>query len=255
MSGRLFHLWRGARLRVSLLSAAWLMLFSQVAAADLSIVGTRFIYPAGLASLSIRVGNLGSSPLLLQAWLDKGDASADPSELAVPFVLSPPLSRLNPQQNSVLSLRHSGEPLPADRESVFWLNFLEVPSLRPLSSNQLSLSYRLRMKLLYRPKGLPGRADDAARQLRWSLQGAMQAEGAATLSVSNPTPYYVSLARVDVGDQRQPMTVQGITVEPFGSARLPLSTVPLLSGGATEVRYQVVLDSGETLSGSVQVQL
>ncbi len=250
MRGCLARVLRG----VCLLGAA-LLLFSQGAWADLSIVGTRFIYPQGLAALSIRVGNLGTAPLLLQTWLDKGDASVDPSRLAVPFVLSPPLSRLDPQQSAVLSLRHSGEPLPADRESVFWLNFLEVPSLRPLSSNQLSLSYRLRMKLLYRPKGLPGRADDAARQLRWSLHGATQAGGAATLSVSNPTPYYVSLARVDVGDPRQPMTVQSITVEPFGSARLPLSAAPPLGGGAAEIRYQVVLDSGETLSGSVQVQL
>ncbi|BCT31959.1 fimbria/pilus periplasmic chaperone [Pseudomonas sp. BNK-6] len=234
---------------VCLLAAV--LLFSQGVRADLSIVGTRFIYPQGLAALSIRVGNLGTAPLLLQTWLDKGDASVDPSRLAVPFVLSPPLSRLDPQQSSVLSLRYSGEPLPVDRESVFWLNFLEVPSLRPLSSNQLSLSYRLRMKLLYRPKGLPGRADEAARQLRWSLQKAEQ----AALSVSNPTPYYVSLARVDVGDPRQPMTVQGITVEPFGSARLPLSAAPVLSGGAAEIRYQVVLDSGETLSGSVQIHL
>ncbi|MDP4569549.1 fimbria/pilus periplasmic chaperone [Pseudomonas sp. LPH60] len=234
---------------VCLLAAV--LLFSQGVRADLSIVGTRFIYPQGLAALSIRVGNLGTAPLLLQTWLDKGDASVDPSRLAVPFVLSPPLSRLDPQQSSVLSLRYSGEPLPVDRESVFWLNFLEVPSLRPLSSNQLSLSYRLRMKLLYRPKGLPGRADEAARQLRWSLQKAEQ----AALSVSNPTPYYVSLARVDVGDPRQSMTVQGITVEPFGSARLPLSAAPVLSGGAAEIRYQVVLDSGETLSGSVQIHL
>lgn len=234
---------------VCLLAAV--LLFSEGVRADLSIVGTRFIYPQGLAALSIRVGNLGTAPLLLQTWLDKGDASVDPSRLAVPFVLSPPLSRLDPQQSSVLSLRYSGEPLPVDRESVFWLNFLEVPSLRPLSSNQLSLSYRLRMKLLYRPKGLPGRADEAARQLRWSLQKAEQ----AALSVSNPTPYYVSLARVDVGDPRQPVTVQGITVEPFGSARLPLSAAPVLSSGAAEIRYQVVLDSGETLSGSVQIHL
>lgn len=234
-------------------AAALGLLCAQVAHADLSIVGTRFIYSEGLSALSIRVGNLGASPLLLQTWLDRGDAAIDPSLLAVPFVLSPPLSRLDPQQSAVLSLRHSGEPLPADRESVFWLNFLEVPSLRPLSSNQLRLSYRLRMKLLYRPKGLPGRADDAAQQLVWSLQTAAPAGEAATLSVGNPTPYYVSLAQVDAGDRRQPITWQSITVEPFGSARLPLPAAPAFTAGQADVRYQVVLDSGETLSGSVQV--
>lgn len=230
-----------------------LLLCSQGARADLSIVGTRFIYPQGLAALSIRAGNLGSAPLLLQTWLDQGDPSVDPSRLAVPFVLSPPLSRLDPQQSAVLSLRHSGEPLPADRESLFWLNFLEVPSLQPLSGNQLRVSYRLRMKLLYRPKGLPGRADQAVRQLRWNLQTAAQAAGAAALNVSNPTPYYVSLAQLAVGDLQPPITWQGITVEPFGSVRLPLPVAPALRDAMTDVRYQVVLDSGETLSGSVQI--
>lgn len=252
MSVLLSHALRGARLGLSLLAAGGLALFSQGAGADLSIVGTRFVYPAGLSVLTIRVGNVGSSPLLLQAWLDKGDAAADPSLLAVPFVLSPPISRLDPQQRAALSVRYSGEPLPGDRESVFWINFLEVPSLIPLSGNQLRLAYRFRMKLLYRPKDLPGIADEAVQQVRWSLYpGAQGAD--LTLKAINPTPYYVSLVQLSVGDDSQSINFKGVTVEPFGTTQLPLPGVKAMAAGQAQVRYQVVIDSGETLSGRARI--
>ncbi|WP_260627336.1 molecular chaperone [Pseudomonas protegens] len=233
--------------------AVFLMLFGQAAHADLSIVGTRFIYPEGLSALSIRVGNLGSSPLLLQAWLDKGDASVDPSRLAVPFVLSPPLSRLDPQQRAVLSVRYSGDPLPKDRESVFWINALEVPSLQPMDGNQLRFAYRLRMKLLYRPKGLSGTADTAVTQMSWRLRPGVAADAGLTLEARNPTPYFVSLAALEVATERQPQHFQGITVDPFSTLQLPLPGVQARAVGPTEIRYQVATDSGETLSGSVQI--
>lgn len=240
----------GLRLSCAVLLAC----ISLAVQADLSIIGTRFIYPAGLSDLTIRVGNVGQSPLLLQAWLDKGDAAADPSRLAVPFVLSPPLARLDPQQRSTLSVRYTGEPLPTDRESVFWLNFLEVPSLQPMSSNQLRMSYRLRMKLLYRPEGLPGIADEAVRQMSWTLEPGPQAIGGPRLKVSNPTPFYVSLAQLDVGGGGQGASWQGITVEPYGSMHLALPAVQAIAADAAQVRYHVVLDSGETLSADARVQ-
>lgn len=234
------------------LLAGWLALFSTWALADLSITGSRFIYPAGQSALTIRVGNVGPAPILLQAWLDKGDAEANPSDLVVPFVLSPPLSRLEPRQRSALVVRYSGEPVPADRESVFWINFLEVPSLAPVGSNVLRMAYRMRMKLLYRPQGLAGTAAEAVGRLRWSLGGA--SAPATTLRASNPTPYYVSFAQLTLGSGARANTWQGITVEPFGSTDLPLAEVQGKVPDQTVVHYQVATDSGETLSGSARIQ-
>ena len=94
------------------------------------MIGTRFIYPAGVSALTIRVGNVGTRPALVQAWLDRGDETADPSAVTVPFILSPPLLRMDPQETQALQLRHTGEPLPDDRESLFWVNLLEVPGGR-----------------------------------------------------------------------------------------------------------------------------
>lgn len=234
------------------LLAALLLWCSAWAQADLSIAGTRFIFPADKSVMSIRVGNIGQAPILLQAWLDKGDAKASPSGLAVPFLLSPPISRLEPMQRTALMLRYSGEPLPGDRESVFWINFLEVPSRLPVTENVLRLAYRMRMKLLYRPQGLPGTADQAVRQLRWRFAAEGKGEGA--LLASNPTPYYVSFAQLALGSGSRSISLQGITVEPFGSARIALPEVPGTTPDQAVVHYQVATDSGETLSGSARIQ-
>lgn len=234
------------------LLAVLLLWFSAWAQADLSIVGTRFIYPAGKPAISIRVGNIGQAPILLQTWLDKGNPEADPSALVVPFVLSPPIFRLEPRQNAALVLRYSGESLPGDRESVFWINFLEVPPLAAAKDNLLRLASRMRMKLLYRPQGLSGKADEAVRQLRWRLAVAGQV-GAALLA-SNPTPYYVSFAEVALGSGSRSITLQGITVEPFGSARIALPNMQGMTADQAVVHYQVATDSGETLSGSARIQ-
>ncbi|MGC5700111.1 fimbria/pilus periplasmic chaperone [Pseudomonas sp. NFXW11] len=240
--------------RSARLYALLLVFLSLGARADLTVVGTRFIYPAGLPALSIRVGNQGLAPLLLQAWLDRGDASVDPSALQVPFILSPPLSRLDPQQRATLSVRYSGEPLPADRESLFWLNLLEVPSLQAVSGNQLRMSYRLRMKLLYRPEGLAGHADEAVRQLCWQLHGAGQTAGELQLKASNPTPYHVSLAQLHVLGGGAEVRLEGITLEPLGSTLIALPGLRSLAASTAQVHYQVATDSGEMLSGSAAIQ-
>ena len=145
-----------------------------------------------------------------------------------------------------------GEPLPGDRESVFWINFLEVPPRAPAKDDLLRLASRMRMKLLYRPQGLSGKADEAVRQLRWSLVAPGQA-GAALLA-GNPTPYYVSFAELALGSGNRSITLQGITVEPFGSARIALPDMQGITPDQAVVHYQVATDSGETLSGSARIQ-
>lgn len=83
---------------------AWVLLVALVAdaSASLSVIGTRFIYPAGVSALTIRVGNVGTRPALVQTWLDRGDETADPSAVTVPFILSPPLLRMDPDRKSVV---------------------------------------------------------------------------------------------------------------------------------------------------------
>ncbi|MGS9149438.1 fimbria/pilus periplasmic chaperone, partial [Salmonella enterica subsp. enterica serovar Infantis] len=72
---------------------------------------------------------------------------------------------------------YTGEPLPRDRESGFYLNVLDIPS-RPETEesetdggpiNYLQLAVRSRIKLFFRPDTLSQSQADERRQVKWSL--------------------------------------------------------------------------------------
>ncbi|HBO7424695.1 MULTISPECIES: fimbrial biogenesis chaperone [Pseudomonas aeruginosa group] len=209
--------------------------------AALNVVGSRFIYPAQSEALSIRIGNGGQRPILVQAWLDRGDGSADPSTVQVPFVLSRPLSRVEPQEKYALQLRYTGEPLPDDRESLFWLNLLEVPSRDEGRDNLLLLSYRLRMKVLFRPRGLPGDPRAAAGQVAWRLLPAASPGKLAVLEADNRSPYHVSLTRLELREGDVAIALGHPTLPPFSRTPLPL---PKPARAGARVHYEVVDDQG-----------
>lgn len=216
--------------------------------ADLTVVGTRHIYPGGEKSLTIQTGNAGDRPILVQVWLDEGATDADPSLLSVPFVLTPPVFRIEPRERMAVTLRHTGEAMPTDRESLFWINFLNIPSRDAMGPNVLKLSHRFRMKVLYRPPGLPGSAREAIAQLRWTYRpSSSQADGEGALEAWNPSAYYVSLARVELLAAEGPVVLEGLTAAPLGSTRFSLDrgVVPRRD----HVRFEAVTDDGLIVGG------
>ncbi|MBK5410884.1 molecular chaperone [Pseudomonas sp. TH34] len=231
---------------------AWLalaMLWNLDAQAALTVIGTRFIYPADAASLPIKVGNSGDKPILVQAWLDRGDIAADPRKLNVPFVLFPPILRLDPQQRSALQLRYTGEQLAQDRESVFWLNLLEVPPRPQGRKHLLQLAYRMRMKVLFRPDGMPGHPAQAATQLSWTIEPLPQ----RVLKISNRSAYYVSMLHLTLGSGIRSAHFEGVTVEPYGTTRIALPDTQERFASGAAIHYEVVDDDGTPFSAQAQV--
>lgn len=140
--------------------------------ADIVISGTRIVYPASSKDVIVNLDNRGNKPLLVQTWLDDGRDGVDPQELKLPFVITPPVSRIDPQKGQSLRITYMGSALPQDRESLFWFNVLEIPPKSKAkegeSLNQLQLAFRTRIKLFFRPDGLKGTPGDAAANLKWS---------------------------------------------------------------------------------------
>ncbi|WP_437676671.1 fimbrial biogenesis chaperone [Sorangium sp. So ce131] len=118
---------------------------------SITLYQSPIIYPADHREVAVEVRNNGDKPTLVQAWLDRGDADQAPDTINVPFLLTPPIFRIDPGHRQTLRITYapSGEHLPQDRESVFWLNVLEVP---PAGANVLAT--RSRISLFYRPQGL-----------------------------------------------------------------------------------------------------
>ncbi|MFL9583932.1 fimbria/pilus periplasmic chaperone [Stenotrophomonas sp. AB1(2024)] len=166
--------------------------------AGTQIVGTRVVYGAAERDVSVRVLNTGDSPRLLQAWVDSGNERETAETTTAPFLVTPPVSRVEPGKGQSLRLMFTGSTsLPQDRESVFWLNVVEVPP-RPEaadgeSSNHLQFAVRTRIKIFYRPKTLQGDPVTAVDQLTWRM---VRKDGQMALECTNNTPFNVSFGDV-----------------------------------------------------------
>ncbi|MGH8081078.1 MAG: fimbrial biogenesis chaperone, partial [Lysobacter sp.] len=141
---------------------------SMPAQAGVTIAGTRVIYPAQQREVAVKLNNPGAQPALVQVWVDDGDPKQSPDTSKAPFLVSPPVVRIEAGKGQTLRLVYgptsSGTAAPAGRESVYWLNVLEVPpSVNPAAANpsevdqnHLQVAFRTRIKVFLRPQGLAG---------------------------------------------------------------------------------------------------
>lgn len=230
------------------------------ALANIVLTGTRIVFPEERREVSVPMRNVGEHSLLVEAWIDQGDAHARPDTIETPFILSPPLFRLEPHRAQTLRLIYDGDPLPRERESLFWLNVLEIPPKpkpgeagRGEGVNYLQLAIRTRIKLFFRPKGLTGSLEQAARALRWSVARA-SGKGGFVLVATNRSQYYITFSKIMVQEGAVSEPAGPGMVAPFATLALPLhgwkAGVDLAEAG---IDYVVIDDLGAAvpLSGVV----
>jgi P pilus assembly chaperone PapD len=240
---------RRIRLAAALLLGGAVSFMSSPLLAGVVIENTRVIYPAQDREVAVKLSNdEKTTPLLIQAWIDEGNTEHAPDQLKVPFLLTPPVFRLDPGKGQALRIIYlKDKPLPADKESVFWLNVQEVPPTSKAAKgeerNLLQLAYRTRIKLFFRPKGLKSAVNDAPEQLRWK----QITEGSEhLLQAENPTPYYISFESVALvvdGKEIQSEGAAQMMVAPGATQRFPLKDVP--AGAKLGVRFTNIDDYGQ----------
>jgi len=230
-----------------LLSGGWLC----QANAYIVVNGTRVIYPAQKKEVIVNVQNFDKTPSLVQAWLDSGDAQSKPETSKVPFIMSPPLFRLDPGKGQTLRLVYTQEPLPLDRESLFWLNILDIPPSQAANpeapANQLEFAFKHRLKVFFRPPSLPGNAGSAPAKITWEL--IRNESGKTALKASNPTPFHVNFNNVDLVVSGTHYEATSEMVPPFSTR---VFTIPKLSAtpqGEASVDYTYINDLGGASTG------
>ncbi|MGY3229379.1 chaperone protein EcpD [Luteibacter sp. HA06] len=171
---------------------------SNDAGAGVVIGATRIVFPGASRDVSVRIENKGDEPALVQAWIDDGDDRSTPESAHAPFAITPPVFRIDPARGHALRIIHVGERPPSGKESLYWLNVLEIPPSPEAgkAANTLQFAFRHRLKLLHRPKGLLVEPAASPSLLAWSIER----EGdLSRLRVSNPSPYVVSFNEVAIG--------------------------------------------------------
>ncbi|WP_325930814.1 molecular chaperone [Leclercia adecarboxylata] len=212
------------------LSSAMILFCSPVFAGGVSIGGTRLIYLSSEQEADISVQNTNpDAPVLIQSWVsDIGDNNKSP------FIVTPPLFRLDAGNTNDLRVIQTTGQLAENKETLFILNIKVIPeNAGGTNTNILQFAIKNQLKLIYRPVGLPGSSLQAAKNLHWSKNGNQ-------LHAVNPSPYYVTVTSFNCGGQEVKTSVDHSVLAPGGSQDY---TVPS-AGTAHNISWNTLDDFG-----------
>ncbi|CAI1579832.1 Chaperone protein fimC precursor [Serratia fonticola] len=208
-----------------LLAAA--LVSATAAQAGVIVGGTRLIYDGGKKESSLSVNNPDKVPYLIQTWVETTTGGVEKA----PFIVTPPLFRLDGGQENVLRVVRAGGNLPSDKESLYWMNIKSIPSaVKDADSNTLQIAVKTRIKLIYRPQGMKGVPEDMADKLSWQRSGN-------NLQVTNPTPFYMNFQEVKIAGK---VVKEANYVAPGGTASFALPAG--VSGGS--LSWKLISDYG-----------
>ena len=199
---------------------------SSANAGGVALGATRLIYPQGEKQVSLPITNSDTKDVfLIQNWVSDAEGKKIND-----FVITPPLFVIQPKKENILRIMYVGQDnLPQDRETVFYLNSKAIPSSdkSKQGGSSLQIATQSVIKLFVRPKKLPTPAIDAPKTLRCQVSGS-------NLTVTNPSPYYVTLVQLHVGGKK----LENDMIPPKGNK------VINTQGASGSVTFQTMNDYG-----------
>ncbi|MEM0651198.1 fimbria/pilus periplasmic chaperone [Klebsiella huaxiensis] len=219
--------------------------------ASVTMTGTRIIYDSTAKSADVQLKNNDNFPYIVTSWFDSGNIHDAPEKgRDIPFVVTPPVSRIQPNSGQVLRIVFTGaKTLPQDRESLFWFNFMQVPPSNALQGddaekqNKILVMLRNRVKLFYRPKGLAG---DPQKMLKNLQITRLSQGGNAGVLVVNNQPYHASLTKLTLHSTSGDFTQKADIIVPFGSEKFFFNGAK--PSGIKSVTITLVNDQGARIS-------
>lgn len=202
----------------------------------------RLVFPSSERSISLTVVNRGMDAKK-DVFLVQAAVSKDPTQLRrAPFVVTPPLFRLEANSQNDMRIIPTAANLPTDRESVFYLAATVIPSTSDKGEQegaQVAFATRTILKLFWRPQGLKMMPQDAPALMRFIYAEKM-------VVVKNPTPYYQSFSGLAFDGREQDLNNGSSMVAPFGELHIPVSM------RVNRVTWQVMNDYGGTTAKKTQ---
>lgn len=232
--------WLGTGAAVAAMSLFW----PAAALPAVTMMGTRVVYPGDARERMLQFTNEGKAPNIVQVWIDEGDPQATLETARSPFVVTPQVFLVEPQAGQVARVVVAdAASLPSDRESVFYLNFSQVPALKKSDQdrNRLVLLVNSRLKLFYRPAGLPGSSAAIGDQLQvnWSDKG---------ITVHNPTAYHAVVLNAELLSNGKGRPVPNVDmIAPKSSATWPMEQGAQPRTGPRTLRLGIINDFGATV--------
>ena len=155
---------------------------------------SRVIFQGKSVEESLLLVNKSDYPVMVQSWIDDGDIQSTPDKVISPFIVIPPVFKMLPNEYTTVRIMHSGSALPADKESLYWLNIYEVPPVAAKNAEEaakVTLALRTQIKVLYRPSALPQRTEKSGKLIQFVWQDN-------NLLINNPTGYFQTVTALTV---------------------------------------------------------
>ena len=201
-----------------LLLALFISLIPFYTFSSIRIMTTRVIINEMDKEKTFTVRNISEKkPTLIQEWISEYAETGMEVKDNVPFLITPPIAKINKGKSKVLRIipvEEMKEQLPKDRESVFWINVLDVPpSEGKPNNNEINLAFRTRVKLFYRPASLQGTTIDAAEKMKVDI---IKTSSGYTVKLTNEQPYYISISGFKIfHDKKILASQQGNMLSPY----------------------------------------
>lgn len=218
----------------SSLIAMLLMVFTAPAAraapqGGVSLDQTRIIFSTADKVQTIKVNNTSKQKYLIQSRIQR-DIN---HESSAPFIVTPPLFPLGPENNQLLRIFKQDEQLPVDRESLFYLAVLAIPAQSEPApqATRLSMGFQFVIKLFYRPEGLKIMPQNAYCQLKFSPTPK-------GIQIENPTPYFLTFGSLSFDQKVIDLDLQPSMLAPMSTA-VYSATKPV-----HQVQWQNITDTG-----------
>lgn len=186
---------------------------------------TRLIINGSKREGIFSVINQGKAPVLMQVWSDRDNLLDRPEEIRMPFVILPPVFRLESNNSRAVRIQalNDVDRLTRSQESLFWLNVLEVPPKASVSTtgNVMQMAFRTRIKLFFRPEAIASATlHEGVRQMKSSLVPCVNA---VCLRLESHSPLHITLLDVtlDKGEVIRALPYDGM-ISPFSTYDIPL---------------------------------
>ncbi|HHG2880286.1 TPA: molecular chaperone [Escherichia coli] len=199
----------------------------------INLAATRVVFDSKEANASLKINNNSEEKTwLLRSWV----SAYNSDEKVKNFIITPPLYRIDPTEIFQLRINKINVHLPEDRESVFRINVLAIPSnynndTQEKRDSGLQFAINNRIKLIYRPHNLnvPKKVDDAYKALIFS-------KSENQVHVKNPTPYYITMNDVKI-NEKSITSIKDFMVSPFSTLIIP-------EKNAKTISYSTINDYG-----------
>lgn len=161
---------------------------------------SRVIYNPFSNGESLTVTNPQNYPLLIQS-----KAFEEDKKTAAPFMVTPPIMRLDAQQSSQLRIVRTAGRFAPDRESLYFLCIKGIPPkaddlwAKNVKNNGMKTGLNIQIsvnnciKLLVRPDDIAGHPDDPENKLHWEIKNNR-------LLAINKSPYFITISSLKADD-------------------------------------------------------